>query len=55
MKKYIKPSIDVVTISMVHMIAASGDDKTDVSISDTSLENTVFGARSSSLWDDDEE
>lgn len=56
MKRYIIPAIATIKLETVKMIAASGDSKTDVSISNTVLEGVTFGARENGgLWDDDEE
>lgn len=55
MKKYIQPEMAIVVIETVQMIAASGDAKTDVTISDTSLDGTTFNSRIFSVWGDDDE
>lgn len=54
MKKYTKPSINVVTIQTARMIASSGDVK-NVSISDTEYSGPFNSRGSSGLWDDEEE
>ncbi len=53
MKKYITPTVEIVLVSTVKMIAASGD-TTEVTISDNELNNVTFGSRSNNFWDDDE-
>ena len=56
MKAYTKPSIYVQKIVTMQFIAASGNLKTDVSISDSELKNVTFGSRDQkSFWDDEEE
>lgn len=55
MKHYQKPATEVVIIETVHMIATSGDEKTDVVISNSTIDNTTFGSRrGNSSWDDEE-
>ncbi len=54
MKKYTKPSIQVVTIQTARMIASSGDEK-NVGISETEYDGTFNSRRGSGLWDDEEE
>ena len=54
MKKYIKPSMDIVKLENVSLLSASNEVKT--TLSDDSLpENVSFHSRKFSLWDDAEE
>jgi hypothetical protein len=55
MKKYIQPAIKSMAIETAGMIAASGDLKTDVTITDTTIDNVTFGSRHTTQWDDEEE
>ena len=55
MKKYIQPAIKSMAMETAGMIAASGDLKTDVKISDTTLNDVTFGSRRATDWDENEE
>lgn len=55
MKKYIQPAIKSMAMEPADMIAASGDQKTDVRISDTTIDNVTFGSRHTTQWDENEE
>ena len=56
MKKYIKPSMDIVKLENVSLLAASGSSSNEVN---TTLSNETpegpFHSRKFSLWDDAEE
>ena len=56
MKKYQQPDILIMEIVTMHIIAASGDVKTSVHISNDELEDVTFNSRENgfSLWDDEE-
>ena len=55
MKKYIKPSMDIVKLENVSLLAASGKEVTKT-VSDYPLpDNVSFHSRNFSLWDDAEE
>lgn len=55
MKKYIKPSMDIVKLENVSLLAASGND-VNKTLSDDPLPGDVsFHSRKFSLWDDAEE
>lgn len=52
MKKYIKPSVDIVELENVSLMAASSEVNT--TLSDETLPDDVsFHSRNFSLWDDD--
>lgn len=53
MKKYIKPSVDIVELENVSLMAASGNE-VNTTLSDETLPDDVsFHSRHFSLWDDD--
>lgn len=53
MKKYIKPSVDIVELENVSLMAASGNE-VNTTLSDETLPDDVsFHSRNFSLWDDD--
>lgn len=51
MKKYIKPSVDIVELENVSLMAASGEVNT--TLSDETPNDVSFHSRHFSLWDDD--
>lgn len=53
MKKYIKPSMDIVKLENVSLLAASGNEL-NTTLSDETPDGT-FHSRKFSLWDDAEE
>ena len=57
MKKYIKPSMDIVKLENVSLLAASGSsNEVKPTLSDDTLpENVSFHSRNFSLWDGAEE
>lgn len=57
MKKYIKPSMDIVKLENVSLLAASGtSNEVNTTLSNDPLpENVSFHSRKFSLWDDAEE
>ena len=54
MKKYIKPSMDIVKLENVSLLAASGD-KVNTTLSDDTPDDVIFKSRNFSLWDGAEE
>lgn len=54
MKKYIKPSMDIVKLENVSLLAASGD-KVDENLNDNTPGDVSFHSRNFSLWDGAEE
>lgn len=54
MKKYIKPSVDIVELENVSLMAASGDE-VNTTLSDETPGGVSFHSRNFSLWDDDTE
>ena len=54
MKKYIKPSMDIVKLENVSLLAASGNAVND-KLNDVAPEDVSFHSRKFSLWDDAEE
>lgn len=54
MKKYIKPSMDIVKLENVSLLAASGD-KVNDNLNDNTSDDAIFHSRNSSLWDGAEE
>ena len=54
MKKYIKPSMDIVKLENVSLLAASGD-KVNENLNDNTPDNVTFHSRNFSLWDGAEE
>lgn len=54
MKKYIKPSMDIVKLENVSLLAASGD-KVNTTLSDDTPDDVSFHSRKFSLWDGAEE
>lgn len=54
MKKYIKPSVDIVELENVSLMAASGDE-VNTTLSDETPNDVSFHSRNFSLWDDDTE
>ena len=53
MKKYIKPSMDIVKLENVSLLAASNEVKTE--LSNDTPNDVLFHSRKFSLWDDAEE
>lgn len=56
MKKYIKPSIMIVTLTAIQtMLAGSADtNASDVGLSSTTVDNNNAYSRGGSFWDDDD-
>lgn len=54
MKKYIKPSMDIVKLENVSLLAASGN-KVNENLNDNTPEDVTFHSRNFSLWDGAEE
>ena len=54
MKKYIKPSMDIVKLENVSLLAASGNAVT-TELNDVTPDDVSFHSRKFSLWDDAEE
>ena len=54
MKKYIKPSMDIVKLENVSLLAAS-DNGVNKTLSDDTPNDVSFHSRKFSLWDDAEE
>ena len=54
MKKYIKPSMDIVKLENVSLLAASGNE-VNPTLSDETPNDVSFHSRKFSLWDDAEE
>ena len=54
MKKYIKPSMDIVKLENVSLLAAS-DNGVKPTLSDEAPNDVSFHSRNFSLWDDAEE
>ena len=54
MKKYIKPSMDIVKLENVSLLAASGNAVT-TELNDVTPGDVSFHSRNFSLWDDAEE
>ena len=54
MKKYIKPSMDIVKLENVSLLAAS-DNGVNKTLSDDTPNDVSFHSRNFSLWDDAEE
>lgn len=52
MKKYIKPSVDIVELENVSLMAASGKE-VNTTLSDETPDDVSFHSRHFSLWDDD--
>lgn len=56
MKKYIKPSMDIVKLENVSLLAASGSgNEVNTTLSDETPGDVSFHSRNSSLWDGAEE
>ena len=56
MKKYIKPSMDIVKLENVSLLAASGSSNAvKPTLSDETPSDVSFHSRNFSLWDDAEE
>lgn len=53
MKKYIKPSMDIVELENVSLMAASGDE-VNTTLSDETPDGVSFHSRNFSLWDGDD-
>lgn len=53
MKKYIKPSMDIVKLENVSLLAASSE--VNKTLSDDTPDDVIFKSRNSSLWDGAEE
>ena len=53
MKKYIKPSMDIVELENVSLMAASSDNEVNTTLSDQTPNDVSFHSRHFSLWDDD--
>ena len=54
MKKYIKPSMDIVKLENVSLLAASGN-AVNTELNDVTPNDVSFHSRKFSLWDDAEE
>ena len=54
MKKYIKPSMDIVKLENVSLLAASGKE-VNTTLSDDTPNDVTFHSRKFSLWDGAEE
>ena len=54
MKKYIKPSMDIVKLENVSLLAAS-DNAVDTELNNVTPVDVSFHSRKFSLWDDAEE
>ena len=54
MKKYVKPSMDIVKLENVSLLAASGN-AVNTTLSDETPNDVSFHSRKFSLWDDAEE
>ena len=52
MKKYIKPSMDIVELENVSLMAASCN-KVNTTLNDETSDDVSFHSRNFSLWDDD--
>lgn len=52
MKKYIKPSMDIVELENVSLMAASGNE-VNTTLNDETPDGVSFHSRNFSLWDDD--
>lgn len=52
MKKYIKPSVDIVELENVNLMAASGNN-VNTNLSDETPDDVSFHSHRFSLWDDD--
>lgn len=55
MKKYIKPSMDIVKLENVSLLAASGKEVNQTLSDDTLPDDVSFHSRNFSLWDGAEE
>lgn len=55
MKKYIKPSMDIVKLENVSLLAASGNEVNTTLSNDPLPDGASFHSRKFSLWDDAEE
>ena len=53
MKKYVKPTIEIIKIQTTQLIAASGDTQ-GVSIFDETVDDVTFGSRESDDFFDEE-
>lgn len=53
MKKYIKPSVDIVELENVSLMAASSVNEVNTTLSDQTPNDVSFHSRNFSLWDDD--
>lgn len=54
MKKYIKPSMDIVKLENVSLLAASGNE-VNTTLSNDTPDDVTFHSRNFSLWDGAEE
>ena len=54
MKKYIQPTMDIVKVELLRMIAASGDSR-NMTIYDQTINNTTFNSREFDYDYEDEE
>ena len=54
MKKYIKPSMDIVKLENVSLLAASGNE-VNTTLSNDTPDDVTFHSRKFSLWDGAEE
>ncbi len=54
MKKYVSPTLEIIHIETLQMIAASGDETT-VTISETEYSGTFNSRGNIDVWGDDEE
>lgn len=53
MKKYIKPSVDIVELENVSLMAASSGNEVNTTLRDDTPNDVSFHSRHFSLWDDD--
>lgn len=53
MKKYIKPSVDIVELENVSLMATSSGNEVNTTLSDDTPNDVSFHSRHFSLWDDD--
>lgn len=52
MKKYIKPSMDIVKLENVSLLAASGSgNEVNTTLSDKTPDDVIFKSRNFSLWE----
>ena len=54
MKKYIQPTMDIVKVELLRMIAASGDSRNVTIYDDQTIDNTTFNSREFDYEDEEE-